>query len=245
MRPRSDSNSRHPARPARTARGTRARPATGYAATAAQRRAPRRLNTAALPALLVPLLLAAGCQESTTVADLRREISALRETTRQKDNQLVAQRATIDELHTQLRVARSISEDDLKRIFYPEQLVIDRLTGGADYDGQPGDDGVTVHLKPLDREGDVVKVAGDLSIQLYDLAAPAGRNLIGEYQVPVDQLAKLWHGKLLTGHYTVKCPWPASPPEHPEVTVRAVFVDYLTKRVVSAQSTCKVRLPPT
>lgn len=205
----------------------------------------RRRPAAAVAGWAAALLaLAAGGCASPGQADLRREIAALREQVDRKDAQLTAQQATIDELHGQLRVARSISEDDLKRIFYPERIEIDRLTGGADYDGQPGDDGVTVYLRPIDRDGDVIKVAGDVRIQLYDLAAPPARNLIGEYSIPVDQLGKLWHGKLLTGHYTIRCPFPGPPPEHREVTVRVTFVDYLTKRVVSAQSTCQITLPP-
>ena len=175
---------------------------------------------------------------------MRREISELNEKIRQQDNQLVAQKATIDELNRQLNVARSISEDDLKKIFYPERLVIDRLSGGDNYDGKPGDDGVTVYLQPVDKHGDVIKVAGDIRIQLYDLAEPQQQNFLGEYFIPVDQVGALWHGKLLTNHYTIKCPWAHGPPKHTEITVRATFVDYLTKRVISAQSICQVKLPP-
>ena len=194
-------------------------------------------------ALLLVTLLAAGC-ESTGGVELRQEIAALRETVKDKDNQLLAQKAALDEVHRQLAVARSISEEDLTRIFYPERIIIDKLSGGANYDGQAGDDGVTVYIKPVDRVGDTIKVAGDVRIQLYDLAAASGQNLIGEYFIPVDQVSKLWHGKLLTNHYTIKCPWPHAPPEHTEITIRATFVDYLTKRVLSAQATCTVKLPP-
>ena len=192
---------------------------------------------------LLLALAATGCQ-SPVEMELRREVSALRETIKKKDNELVAQRASIDGLNEQLRVARSISEDDLKKLFYPEKLNIDKLSGGEDYDGQPGDDGVTVYLQPVDPAGDIIKVAGDIRIQLFDLAAPPTRNLIGEYFIPVDQVGVLWHGKLWTNHYTIKCPWPKGPPEHTEITIRATFVDYLTKRVVSAQATCQVKLPP-
>lgn len=194
------------------------------------------------PALFAALL-AAGCMPPPEI-ELRREISQLRETVRQKDSALEAQKATIDQLNQQLDVARAISEDDLKRIFYPEHLVIDKLSGGENYDGKPGDDGVTVYLQPVDKDGDVIKVAGDIRIQLYDLAAPPAQNLIGEYFVPVDQVGKLWNGKLFTDHFSIKCPWPSGPPKHAEVTIRAIFVDYLTKRVVSAQATCQVKLPP-
>lgn len=187
------------------------------------------------------LAAALGCAESPELA-LRREIDGLKATLKERDNKLAAAEAANRELNRQLSVARSISEDDLKRVFYPEKIEIDRLTGGFDNDGQPGDDGVVVYLRPIDRFGDVVKVPGDITIQLYDLAAPENRQFVGEYRVPVDRAGELWHGKLMTNHYTIKCPWPKSPPENSTITVRVVFVDYLTKRVVSAQSTCNVKL---
>lgn len=193
-------------------------------------------------ALLAALGLTA-CGE-TEVVKLRRENDELQSTLKQRDAKLAAQQTAIEEYNRQLAVARSISEEDLKRVFYPEQIVIDSLTGGYDSDGRPGDDGVTVYLRPVDHEGDVVKVPGDITIQLYDLAAAPNRNFIGEYKVGVDKCRELWHGKFLTNHYTIKCGWPKAPPEHPEITVRVTFVDYLTKRVLSAQSTCTVKLPP-
>ncbi len=201
------------------------------------------LHRTPLAALLLAALLTPGCQPPAEVA-LRKEIGDLRETIKKKDDQLVAQKASIDELNGELRVARSISEDDLKRIFYPDKLEIERLSGGENYDNKPGDDGVTVYLRPIDKDGDAIKVAGDIRIQLYDLAAAPEKNLIGEYFIPVDQVGKLWHGKLWTYHYAIKCPFPSGPPEHTEVTIRAMFVDYLTKRVVSEQSTCQIKLPP-
>jgi hypothetical protein len=200
-------------------------------------------HPASLAAPFLAALLATGCQPPPEVA-LRKEVADLRETIKKKDDQLVTQKTTIDQLENQLQVARGLSEADLKLIFYPVKLNIERLSGGESYDDKPGDDGVTVFLQPIDRDGDAIKVAGDIRIQLYDLAAPSDQNLIAEYFIPVDRVAKLWYGKLWTYHYAIKCPFPNGPPEHTEVTIRAVFVDYLTKRVVSAQSTCQIKLPP-
>jgi hypothetical protein len=188
------------------------------------------------------LLLTAGCQNPGELR-LRDELAQARNETKACNDQLLTQKARIDELQRQLQVARGINEDDLKRIFFPEKIEIDRLSGGDDYDKKPGDDGVTVYIRPIDQYGDVVKVAGDVLIQIYDLAAPPGSNLVGEYPVSVDQIAGLWHGRLLTGHFTIKCPW-TKPPQHSDLTVRVRFVDYLTKRVVEAQSVVKVALPP-
>ena len=185
----------------------------------------------------------AGCQ-STRELDLQRKINRLNDTIADKNNQLAAQRATIDGLHDQLQVARALTDKDLEKLFYPEKILIDTLSGGDDYDGQPGDDGVTVYLKPIDRDGDPIKVAGDVRIELYDLANPPDQNLIGQYVIPVEEVSRLWYGKLATYHYTIRCPWQNGPPQHTEITIRATFVDYLTRRVITAQSLCTVTLPP-
>lgn len=225
-----------------TAGPRRATPAPTQRCSAPERRRPGGALVRTLVACL-SVFSWAGCQSPAEV-ELRREVAELRGRVKQQEDLLAARQATIDELHRQLAVARGISDEDIGRLFYPERLIIDRLTGGYDSDGAPGDDGVVVYLKPVDREGDVLKVPGDITIQLYDLAAPAAENLVGEYRLSVDEVAKLWHGKLWTNHFTIRCPWLHRPPRNPEITVRAIFVDYLTRRVVSAQSTCTVKLPP-
>ena len=182
-----------------------------------------------------------GCWHPSDV-EARREVLRLRETVAQQKNELAAQEETISKLNKQLDTVRAIKPEDLAKIFYPVQLVIDSLSGGYDSDGKPGDDGVVVYLRPVDADGDVLKVAGEIRIQLYDLAAPPRQNLIGEYVIPVDEARKLWYGKFLTNYYAVKCPWPHGPPQHSEITIRATFIDYLTQRVITAQQTCQVKL---
>jgi len=203
----------------------------------------RATGRAVLLAGVTTLLLAGACQTTRRI-DYERELQVLRETIAGQQDQLTAQRATIDTLTEQLDTARAIKPEDLAKIFHPVQLEIDRLSGGYDADGQPGDDGVVVYLRPRDAEGDVLKVAGEIRIQLYDLAAPPRENLIGECVIPVEQAREMWHGKLLTNHYTIRCPWPHGPPRHSTITINATFIDYLTQRVLSAQRTCEVRLPP-
>jgi hypothetical protein len=203
----------------------------------------RRCLLIAPPLLWLNLLVSSGCQTQTEL-ELQRQVTALSERIEEQDHQLVAQRATIEKLYQQIEKVRGLSSKDLERIFYPEKIEIASLSGGDDYDGQPGDDGITVYLRPVDRDGDAVKVAGDIRIQLYDLANPPNENLIGDYSVPADEVSKLWYGKFATYHYTLRCPWQKGPPKHDEITIRATFEDYLTKRVVTAQTVCKIKLPP-
>jgi hypothetical protein len=200
----------------------------------------RRLWIAS-PLVWLGLLPSAGCQSQTEL-ELQRQVDDLTEQATERDHQLIAQRITIEQLHKQLDQARGLTAEDLEKIFYPERIEIASLSGGDDYDGKPGDDGVTVYLKPIDRDGDAVKVAGDIRIQLYDLANPPDQNLIGVYSIPVDQVSGLWYGKLATYHYTVRCPWKNGPPQHDEITIRVTFVDYLTQRTITAQTVCKVKL---
>jgi len=202
----------------------------------------RLRRTALIPGLLT--LVVAGCV-NTTVQDYERRVARLEQTVSQKNHELVAQQATIDELHRQLQEGlKHLPANWSDKTFYPEQIKIDGLSGGEDYDGLPGDDGVTVYLKPIDKAGDVIKAAGIIRVQLYDLADPPNRNLIGEYHFPIEESRELWYGKLMTYHYTLKCPWRTGPPAHTEITIRATFQDYLTRRIMSAQTTCTVRRPP-
>jgi hypothetical protein len=200
------------------------------------------------PALLASLALCgllcgAGCPDDRLIK-LREENQDLKAKIAEKNDLLLAQRAQLDGLNERLAIARGIKPEDMKYVFVPEKLRIDRLSGGEDYDGAPGDDGVTVYLQPVDQAGDVLKVAGDIRIELYDLANPEGQKLIAERFVPVTEAAEHWYGKLMTNHYTIRCPWSKGPPAHAEITIRARFVDYLSQRVITAQSVCTVRLAP-
>ena len=113
-----------------------------------------------------------------------------------------------------------------------------------DLDGREGHEGIKVFLRPLDADESVIKAAGDVKIQLYDLAAPKGRNLIGEYVWSAEKISQQWSSSAFTYHYSFECPWKkGAVPKHEEITVRVEFTDYLTGKVFSTQKICKVKLP--
>ena len=193
--------------------------------------------------LCAGLLAATGC-ESGDLTTLRRELSGMRQQLADKDRELIAQQVTIDELNARLRAARAFTPEDLEHVFSAEKIVIDGLSGGADYDGKPGDDGVTVYLRPVDRDGDTVKVAGDIHIELFDLAAAEGQTQIGQWDFAASEVSALWYSAFCTQHYTIKCPWPTDPPTGRTLTIVARFTDYLTQAPMSAQATCTVEPRP-
>jgi hypothetical protein len=120
------------------------------------------------------------------------------------------------------------------------RIEIDRLSGGYDEDGLPGDEGVLVYVKTIDAEGDVIKAAGEIEIQLWNLAASGEELLIGQYVLDAVHARKRWYGKFMTYHYTIRCPWRAEPPRHDEVTVRVLFTDYVSGEVLRDQRVCRI-----
>jgi len=137
----------------------------------------------------------------------------------------------------------AIGPDRLKKLNYPVSIKLGQYTGGADFDGQPGHDGVKVFLLPIDAQGDTVKAAGSVTIKLHDLAQPEDQTLVGEYKLTVDQVAKAFAGGFGVYHYSFKCPWKQGPPKNSDLTVRVEFIDYITGKTLSVQKVCKVDPP--
>jgi len=127
--------------------------------------------------------------------------------------------------------------------FRAVKISFSRVTGGLDLDGQPGDEGVRVVLIPKDAEGDAVKRAGTVQIDLFDLALVGGDQRIGHWSFTVDQVAHEWVGGFGVDSYSFELKWPGGRlPEHRELTVAARFTT-LDGRKLSAQKAIKVQLP--
>ena len=184
-----------------------------------------------------------GCAEWNQQARLRAEL----ETSRQEIKKLTAQRDQLQQQLTgkdeQIANLLALGERRLENLFYVERIKLGRYTGGVDLDSKGGDDAVKVYLKPIDQYGNVIKAAGEVKIQLYDLAAEPNENLIGQYVWPANKISQQWSGGFVAYHYAFVCPWKLGAPKHEEITVRVEFTDYLTGRQFSEQTLCKVKLP--
>ncbi|MFH0979967.1 MAG: hypothetical protein V2A79_00325 [Planctomycetota bacterium] len=190
--------------------------------------------------------LAAGCfppRKPVWVIDLEKQVGQLSYENEVLGRDLAERDAKIAALRVRLAECLDLPTDLLSRLFTVHQLQIGKLTGGADYDGKPGDDGVTVYLRPLDRDGDPIKAAGEIEVFLYDLTQPGQPRELGHYVVnePV-RLSKSWYSGWMTNHYTIKCEWPPGVelPASREVQVRATFLDWLTGEKFVATEMVKV-----
>lgn len=139
-------------------------------------------------------------------------------------------------LRRQVENLKGFHTDRPADLFAPVSIEIASFSGGADFDDQPGHDGVTVYLRPRDRDGDAIKVPGRIRIQLTDNSAIGSPRVLGVYVFDApDELRAAWHSRFGTMHFALKCPFmPDARPRGRRVTINAEFTDYLTGRTLTA-----------
>lgn len=198
----------------------------------------------------------AGCS-------LRGNIDALESQLRQQElaqEEIVAQLA---QARDELKVARRDSEALRKQltehrlvalspeqadVFYrAESIKFNMLmTSGQDRDGQPGDEGLSVLLTPVDAHGDLVKLAGDIQLDLFDMTRPAEQQRLGQWNFALDEVREHWHKGFLSAGYLFQVDW-QSPPTAAELTLHA-RMSVADGRQFDATTQVKVtpsgRLPP-
>jgi hypothetical protein len=178
-----------------------------------------------------------GCQPNRRFAELMRENQALREESQQARQQVRTCENDLIVARGQLQSVEGLGPDRPADLFAPVSIEIASLSGGADYDGKPGDDGVTVHLRPKDADGAVVKAPGRITVQLLDNTDMASPRVVAvcRYEDP-QELRMLWMGIFGTNHYTLRCEFPEGSilPKTQRLLVGVSFVDYLTGRTLTA-----------
>jgi len=181
-------------------------------------------------------------QSDKKITDLKAELAEARAETKAAKQAAADARAESAAKQKRIDTLMAIGPDRLKKLHHPVSIKLGQYTGGADLDAQPGHDGVKVYLRPIDQRGDTIKAAGTVRIQLYDLAAESGANLVGQFDFDADQVSKAFSGGFMAYHFTFTCPWKPAPPKNAGLTIRVEFTDYLTGKKFSAQKVCKVDL---
>jgi hypothetical protein len=160
---------------------------------------------------------------------------------RTRNEELCKQLSQRDE---QILTLQNLGDKRLDRLYTVRRISLASGTGGASTDDKPGDDAVKVNVAPIDQHGSVLKAAGSVKVQVFDLAAPQAGNLLVECNYDPNAAAKNWVSGLFSSYYGFTLPLPAEPPAHSELTVRAEFTEYLTGKTFTAQQVIKIALPP-
>src|SRR5262245_2238302 len=183
------------------------------------------LRRMAIPALCA--LGLAGCVSRGNVeileSELRTEERAredLAEQLRQSHEELKIARTDAAALRTQLAERRQTAPTPGQAdVFYRAEGIKFNmlLTGGQERDGQTGDDALSVMLMPVDVHGDLVKLAGDVELELFDMTLPSDQQRLGLWRFNLDEVREHWHKGFLAAGYLFQIDW-QTPPVSPEVT---------------------------
>jgi len=190
----------------------------------------------------------AGCNAvpADKFQETQRELQLAQERVRSLEQQVADEQQSIRHLQTQLARMRGLDKTQLMdELVTAERIELVSPSGAYDIDGRPGDDGITLFVRPIDRDGHVVKCAGTIKVTILDPLSPPNRNVVAEYNFDLPTTRKMWYGRLMTNHFTVRCPWPTGQvPIHDELLAHVVFTDLLTGRVLTASHSYKIKLPP-
>jgi hypothetical protein len=140
-------------------------------------------------------------QHQDRIAGYERQVTTLRE-------ELVAARAESDQLRRELV---ALGKDGRQEATEPLSKVAgiqfnSLMTGGRDSDGAPGHDVITAVLAPHDNDGDLVKLGGELEVEVLDLTRPADQQRIGNWKYSADQTRELWHSGFLASGFQLDLP---------------------------------------
>jgi len=110
-----------------------------------------------------------------------------------------------------------------------------KYTGGLAADGRPGNRMLKVILEPLDAEGDVVKRAGSLELEVL-AADGAEPTPLARWAWPAEEFAKTWLSGVGLYGYVLKLEWPSGrPPAGGRVLLQARFTT-LSGEVLEAET---------
>jgi len=184
------------------------------------------------------LAAVAGCQKQTERSPgLGEKIDQLRLEKTELQYEVEQYKAENEKLRAQVQVLSGLGSQLKPENIYELQTVkLARYTGLYDEDNDGKKERLVVYLQPIDREGDVIKAAGSVDVQLWDLNKSQDKALLGQWHVTAAELKKLWYA-LIRNNYklTFDLGGTAGSVSEP-LTVKVTFTDYLSGRVFQQQA---------
>ncbi|MEX2561240.1 MAG: hypothetical protein WD403_15060 [Pirellulales bacterium] len=98
-----------------------------------------------------------------------------------------------------------------------------RLTGGHNVDGRAGDEGVMVVIEPRDADGDLVEVAGDVSVVVLDPARQGQAARVARWDFTAHEAAGHLRETPMGNGLHFELRWPHGPPAGAALTLYVRF----------------------
>jgi len=189
-------------------------------------------------------LITAGCEESgSQKSSLAKQVHLLKQEKTQLARQVEQTEADNEQLKKQIQVLSDLQPQvEPEDIYNLQRIKITRYTNFYDRDKDGRKEKLIVYIQPLDADGDIIKAAGAVDVQLWDLNRAGGEALLGQWHVTADKLRELWFATILIINYRLTFDVTGIVDKFDEpLTVRVTFTDYLSGRVFKEQKVIKPR----
>ena len=196
--------------------------------------------------LTVSVLAAtAGCGGTDKAVPLQNKIQSLTDEKAQLQKQMERTKAENEQLKKQNKVLSGLPDtvkgQNLSNI---QEVKISKLTNLYDKDKDGKKEMLIVYIQPIDRDGDVIKAAGEVDVELWDLNNEPENAKLGDWQVKPQELKKLWFAAVMGTNYRLTFDIGDKVADATEpLTVKVAFTDYLTGKVFKEQKVIKPQLP--
>ena len=200
-----------------------------------------KLKIGAIHRTLLTLFLVAGCANPNDKESLAIKIEQLTQENTQLQERVEQFNSENKELKGQIQVLSGLSENvRLENLNQLEKIKIGRYTGFFDKDDDGREEKLIVYIHPTDEQGNALKAAGTVEVQLWDLNKTNRQAMLGQWKVEPDELKKLWFETLVSIYFrlTFDVADVVESPEKP-LTVKVTFTDYLPGKVFNEQKTIK------
>ena len=190
------------------------------------------------------IFLTAGCQQQAAKVSLEDRIGSLEKQNAALAAELEKEHLQTGELEKQLAALAGLKDaGELAGVARLKSVRIGRYTNLYDKNGDGVKEKLIVYLQPMDENGDIVKAAGSVEVQLWDMEKKGGEALLGTWRVGAEELKKLWLASFMTINYRLSfdVAEQLSRPQQTPLTVKVVFTDHITGKVFRAQKTIEPR----
>jgi len=187
--------------------------------------------------LMLTAMAPAGCGiGSARKHPLELKVEALQQEKAEVARDLEQCQVEKEQLRQQVKALAVLPKEGRENFYKLTSVRIARFTGFYDTDKDGRREKLLVYVQPTDTNGDIIKAAGTVHVQLWNLNGPGDQSLIGEWQVEPDRLRKLWVGALVSD-YRLAFDVSLTPELLAQpLTVKIAFTDYLTGEVLRDQT---------
>jgi hypothetical protein len=167
---------------------------------------------------------------------LKEQIKKLNEQNSELQKQIKQVKGENEELKNQVQVLSGLPERVKgENLYCLQKIKIGGYTNLYDKDKDGKKERLIVYIQPIDENGDIIKAAGSVDVQLWDLSKEQDQALLCEGHVKPEELKKLWFAAFMT-HYRLEFDVTGKINEFKDpLTVKVTFTDYLTGKAFEEQ----------